>query len=106
MVQTDDGLGLIPELYAVTADSVAAEYKRPGSQHRVAVGRCPFLWAQSLYILGKLLQEVYTTINNWSKLNNSYVELGFPGCWRAGSIEQTSLLREKTRCCCPSGYYC
>lgn len=58
MVQTDDGLGLIPELYAVTADTVAAEYKRPGSQHRMAVGRCPFLWAQSLYILGKLLQEV------------------------------------------------
>jgi len=58
MVTTDDGLSLIPELYAVSSDTVADEYKRPGSQHRIAVGRCPFLWAQSLYILGKLLQEV------------------------------------------------
>jgi hypothetical protein len=94
MVQTDDGLGLIPELYAVTADCVAAEYKRPGSQHRVAVGRCPFLWAQSLYILGKLLQEVIKMIIYWSKLTFN-VYLGVPGCWRAGSIEQTSLLGEK-----------
>jgi phosphorylase kinase alpha/beta subunit len=58
MIRTEDGMRLVPELYAVPADKVAEEYKNPGSQERIALGRCPFLWAQSLYILGKLLQEV------------------------------------------------
>lgn len=58
MVRTDDGMYLMPESYAVPADSVNAEYSNPGSQPREVVGRCPFLWGQSLYILGKLLQEV------------------------------------------------
>lgn len=49
---------LVPELFAVPASKVADEYKNPGSQERVALGHCPFLWAQSLYILGKLLQDV------------------------------------------------
>lgn len=48
----------MPESYAVPADLVNAEYSNPGSQPREVVGRCPFLWGQSLYILGKLLQEV------------------------------------------------
>lgn len=58
LVRTDDGMYLMPESYAVPADAVAAEYSNPGSQPREVVGRCPFLWGQSLYILGKLLQEV------------------------------------------------
>lgn len=58
LVRTDDGMCLMPESYAVPADSVTAEYSNPGSQPREVVGRCPFLWGQSLYILGKLLQEV------------------------------------------------
>lgn len=57
-MRSDDGMLLMPESYAVPADGVAAEYKNPGSQQREVVGRCPFLWGQSLYILGKLLQEV------------------------------------------------
>lgn len=58
MVRTDDGMYLVPESYAVPANAVAAEYAQPGSQQREVVGRCPFLWGQSLFILGKLLQEV------------------------------------------------
>lgn len=58
MVRTEDGLKLVPELYSVPAEFVAAEYKDPGSQKRIPLGQCPFLWAQSLYIIGKLLQEV------------------------------------------------
>lgn len=57
-MRSDDGMYLVPESYAVPADLVAEEYKKPGSQPREVVGRCPFLWGQSLYILGKLLQEV------------------------------------------------
>lgn len=59
-LKTEDGIRLVPELYAVSSSNVSAEYAEPGSQPRNALGRCPFMWAQSLYILGKLLQEV-----NW-----------------------------------------
>lgn len=58
MIKTENGMRLVPELYAVPGDKVSAEYACPGSQTRIPLGRCPFLWAQSLYILGKLLQEV------------------------------------------------
>lgn len=58
MVKAEDGLKLVPELYAVPGECVPAEYAQPGSQDRIPLGRCPFMWAQSLYILGKLLQEV------------------------------------------------
>jgi len=58
LIKTEDGLRLVPELYAVSGEKVKEEYKSPGSQLRVPLGRCPFMWAQSLYILGKLLQEV------------------------------------------------
>lgn len=58
MVRTDDGMRLVPEMYTVPNQNVSAEYQSPGSQSREVVGRCPFLWGQSLYILGKLLQEV------------------------------------------------
>lgn len=53
-----DGFKLVPELYAIKNEDIKAEYDNPGSQKRIALGRCPFLWAQSLYMLGKLLQEV------------------------------------------------
>lgn len=52
----------MPESYAVPSDLVNAEYSNPGSQPREVVGRCPFLWGQSLFILGKLLQEVIKEI--------------------------------------------
>ena len=58
MVRSEEGMRLVPELYTVPHDHVNGEYEKPGSQMRTAVGRCPFLWGQSLYILGKLLQEV------------------------------------------------
>lgn len=58
MIRTDDGLRLVPELYSLPAEFVNAEYKEPGTQDRIPLGHCPFLWAQSLYIVGKLLQEV------------------------------------------------
>lgn len=50
----------------MSAESVNEEYKCPGSQDRVAVGRVPFMWAQSLYIVAQLLKEVrfvYTALN-------------------------------------------
>lgn len=59
----------MPESYAVPADAVTAEYLNPGSQPREVVGRCPFLWGQSLYILGKLLQEGFLAVGELDPLN-------------------------------------
>ncbi|XP_015515360.1 probable phosphorylase b kinase regulatory subunit alpha isoform X1 [Neodiprion pinetum] len=69
MIKTEDGMKLVPELYTVPADKVAAEYADPGSQEREAIGRCPFMWAQSLYILGKLLQEGFLAVGELDPLN-------------------------------------
>nr|CAD7576858.1 unnamed protein product [Timema californicum] len=63
MIRTENGMRLVPELYAVPADKVTEEYQNPGSQERIAMGRCPFMWAQSLYILGKLLQETLSVVS-------------------------------------------
>lgn len=57
-MEGEDGIKLVPELYVVPADKVDEEFENPGSQERIIVGRCPFMWAQSLYILGKLLLDV------------------------------------------------
>ncbi|XP_016839253.1 probable phosphorylase b kinase regulatory subunit alpha isoform X1 [Nasonia vitripennis] len=68
-VKTEDGIRLVPELYAVLPGNVAAEYLEPGSQAREALGRSPFMWAQSLYILGKLLQEGFLAVGELDPLN-------------------------------------
>ncbi|KAH0947136.1 hypothetical protein HN011_006147 [Eciton burchellii] len=69
MIKTDDGIKLVPELYSVAPKDVLAEYAEPGSQDRIALGRCPFMWAQSLYILGKLLQEGFLAVGELDPLN-------------------------------------
>ncbi|XP_071566038.1 probable phosphorylase b kinase regulatory subunit alpha isoform X3 [Temnothorax nylanderi] len=69
MIKTEDGLKLVPELYSVAPEDVSAEYAEPGSQNRIALGRCPFKWAQSLYILGKLLQEGFLAVGELDPLN-------------------------------------
>ncbi|XP_043262174.1 probable phosphorylase b kinase regulatory subunit alpha isoform X2 [Colletes gigas] len=69
MIKADDGVKLVPELYSVEAENVSAEYAEPGSQKRIALGRCPFMWAQSLYILGKLLQEGFLAVGELDPLN-------------------------------------
>lgn len=57
LMQLRDGQRLLPELYVVPAESVDAERMRPGSQARVANANLPLVWAQSLYLVGVLLQE-------------------------------------------------
>ncbi|XP_067642156.1 probable phosphorylase b kinase regulatory subunit alpha isoform X2 [Eurosta solidaginis] len=69
MVRADDGTLLIPESYAVPHDLVSNEYQQPGSQPREVVGRCPFLWGQSLFILGRLLQEGFLAVGELDPLN-------------------------------------
>ncbi|KAG5322347.1 KPBA kinase, partial [Pseudoatta argentina] len=69
MTKAEDGMKLVPELYSVAPENVSAEYAEPGSQNRIALGRCPFKWAQSLYILGKLLQEGFLAVGELDPLN-------------------------------------
>ncbi|MFZ5536211.1 MAG: glycoside hydrolase family 15 protein [Pseudomonadota bacterium] len=52
-----DGLRLLPELYFVPAERIEAERHNPGSQPRQANENLPLVWAQSLFILGKLIQD-------------------------------------------------
>lgn len=46
-----------------------SEFQNPGTQPRDAVGRCPFLWGQSLYILGKLVDEGFLAVGELDPLN-------------------------------------
>jgi len=52
-----DGIPLLPELYTVPADKLDAERQTPGSQTRQPNDNLPLVWAQSLYLLGQMLQE-------------------------------------------------
>ncbi len=52
-----DGIQLLPELYYVPADKIAAEKAQPHSQPRLPNDNLPLVWAQSLYFLGELLGD-------------------------------------------------
>lgn len=52
-----DGMGLLPELYYLPSESIAAEKKQPHSQTRLPNDNLPLVWAQSLYLTGLLLDE-------------------------------------------------
>ena len=49
------GYKLLPELYYVKAEQIEAERVAPGSQLRVPNDNLPLVWAQSLYLLGQLI---------------------------------------------------
>ncbi len=54
-----DGRRLLPELYFVARENVAAEKAAPNSQDRVPNENVPLVWAQSLHMLGSLLLDKY-----------------------------------------------
>lgn len=59
-----DGMLLLPELYFVRPEDVAAEKAQPGSQNREANSNVPLVWTQSLYTLGCLLHEGILTTDD------------------------------------------
>lgn len=69
----DDGVKVIPELYAVPADLVELEKKDPHSQKRVPMGKIPHLWGHSLYILGELLWDGFLVPGEIDPLNRRFV---------------------------------
>ncbi|MGB5996516.1 MAG: glycoside hydrolase family 15 protein [Marinomonas sp.] len=52
-----DGQMLLPELYYVPEENILAEKENPGSQARVPNDNLPLVWAQSLYLVGKMLDD-------------------------------------------------
>ncbi|NOT83728.1 MAG: glycosyl hydrolase family 15 [Methylococcaceae bacterium] len=58
------GLYLLPELYGVPADFISAEQANPHSQVRVPNENIPLVWAQSLFILGSLIQDGLLNIDD------------------------------------------
>ncbi|HVZ35425.1 MAG TPA: glycoside hydrolase family 15 protein, partial [Polyangiaceae bacterium] len=52
-----DGARLLPELYYVPEDAIDAEKARPGSQPRLPNQNVPLVWAQSLYLLGRMIED-------------------------------------------------
>ncbi len=54
---TRDGRSLLPELYYVPSEHVEWEKLKPGSQPREANENLPLVWAQSLYMLGCLVED-------------------------------------------------
>ncbi|MBE9011915.1 glycoside hydrolase family 15 protein [Pseudanabaenaceae cyanobacterium LEGE 13415] len=52
-----DGVKLLPELYIVPEEVIEAEKANPRSQKRIPNENVPLVWAQSLYLLAKMLHE-------------------------------------------------
>lgn len=60
----ENGQRLLPELYRVPLQAVDAEKAAPHSQARVANENVPLVWAQSLFILGCLLQDGFIDLDD------------------------------------------
>jgi phosphorylase kinase alpha/beta subunit len=52
-----DGEYLLPELYYVPEEAILAERSAPGSQERLPNDNIPLVWAQSLYLLGRMIRD-------------------------------------------------
>jgi phosphorylase kinase alpha/beta subunit len=51
------GYRLLPELYLVPQNLIAAEKQQPHSQTRIPNENLPLVWAQSLYLLGQMMDD-------------------------------------------------
>ncbi|MGB5964996.1 MAG: glycoside hydrolase family 15 protein, partial [Sulfurimonadaceae bacterium] len=52
-----DGQRLLPELYIVPKELIAAEKQNPGSQTRIPNENVPLVWAQSLFMLSEMILD-------------------------------------------------
>ncbi|CAG5117195.1 unnamed protein product [Candidula unifasciata] len=73
MLVSEEGIPVVPELYTVPIELVEKEYDRPNSQKRVATGRIPHMWSQSVYILGQLMAEGLISPGELDPLNRRHV---------------------------------
>lgn len=79
----ENGQLLLPELYRVPLEAVEAEKAVPHSQTRIANENVPLVWAQSLFILGCLLQDGFIELEDIDPL----------GRYRAGKLNPQSCVQ-------------
>ncbi|KAM8975758.1 phosphorylase b kinase regulatory subunit alpha, liver isoform 2-T2 [Pelodytes ibericus] len=72
IIRGKNGIHLIPELYAVPFDKIEEEHNIPHSVDRIALGKLPHMWGQSLYILGSLLAEGFLAPGEIDPLNRRF----------------------------------
>jgi len=75
-----NGQKLLPELYIVPAHAIAAEKHQPHSQTRIPNENVPLVWAQSLYVLGCLLQDGLITLDDIDPLGRYRPTRRYPDC--------------------------
>ncbi len=68
-----NGQHLLPELYVVPKESIAAEKASPHSQERIPNENVPLVWAQSLFMLGCLIQDGFLEIDDIDPLGRHKV---------------------------------
>ncbi|KAL4230406.1 Phosphorylase b kinase regulatory subunit alpha [Mactra antiquata] len=73
ITKNEDGIPLMPEMYAVPKDKVDLEIRKPDSQKRQQVGKPLHMWGQSLYILGRLVDERYISPGELDPLNRRLI---------------------------------
>ncbi|XP_039609897.1 phosphorylase b kinase regulatory subunit alpha, skeletal muscle isoform isoform X1 [Polypterus senegalus] len=89
LIKGKNGIRLLPELYSVPPDKVEEEYSNPHSVDRVAMGKLPHMWGQSLYILGNLLAEGFLAPGEIDPLNRRFSTVPKPDV-----VVQVSILAE------------
>ena len=62
------GLKLLPELYFVPFENVEAEKAKPKSQERIANNNLPLIWAQSLFLLGRMIDDKVLSVDDLDPL--------------------------------------
>lgn len=75
-----NGQQLLPELYAVPLDLIAAEKANPHSQERVPNENVPLVWAQSLFMLGCLIQDGLLSCDDIDPLGRHKVVNEYKDC--------------------------
>ncbi|MEM0981829.1 MAG: glycoside hydrolase family 15 protein [Cyanobacteria bacterium P01_H01_bin.58] len=84
-----DGFHLLPELYFVPEDAIEAERITPHSQNRSPNENIPLVWAQSLFLLGQMLNDGLLSLNDIDPLGR-HLRVG----QHRRSIVQIALLAE------------
>jgi phosphorylase kinase alpha/beta subunit len=69
-----NGYKLLPELYFVPQESIELERKTPQSQDRVPNDNVPLVWAQSLYLLGAMLEDGLLRTGDLDPLGRRHVK--------------------------------
>jgi len=94
----ENGLELLPELYSVPKELIAAEKENPGSQKRSPNENIPLVWAQSLFMLSDMILDGILVPSDIDPLNRrknlAKVQLTKP---RIAIIAQNEAIKEELK---------